>query len=65
MLDNTGAVVVKYKYSAWGTFKVLDASGVEITDTAHIGYKNPFRYRGYYFSDELGLYYLKSRCFLN
>ena len=43
MLDNTGAVVVEYKYSAWGNFKVLDASGVEITDTAHIGYKNSFR----------------------
>ena len=31
LLDNTGAVVVKYKYDAWGNCKVLNASGVEIT----------------------------------
>ena len=30
LLDNTGAVVVKYNYDAWGMCKVLNASGVEI-----------------------------------
>ena len=27
ILDNTGAVVVKYKYDAWGMCKVLNADG--------------------------------------
>ena len=53
--------MVKYVYNAWGNHKVLDADGVEITDMTHIGRLNPFRYRGYYYSEELGLYYLKSR----
>ena len=29
--------MVKYRYNAWGKRKVLDASGVEITDDSHIG----------------------------
>lgn len=61
ILDMTGSVVVKYKYNAWGEHKILDASGEEITDPNHIGHLNPHRYRGYYYSTELGLYYLKSR----
>ena len=32
----------------------LDASGAEITDTEHIGHRNPFRYRGYYYPAETG-----------
>jgi RHS repeat-associated protein len=40
---------------------VLNSAGAVITDTQHIGHKNPFRYRGYYYDTETGLYYLKSR----
>ena len=61
LLDNTGTVVVKYKYDAWGNCKVLNASGVEITDKTHIGILNPFRYRSYYFDTEISLYFLKTR----
>ena len=61
LLDNTGTVVVKYAYDAWGNCKALNANGVEITDTAHIGYLNPFRYRGYYYDTETGFYFLKTR----
>ena len=43
LLDNTGAVVVKYNYDAWGNCKVLNANGVEITDSNNIGILNPFR----------------------
>ena len=39
----------------------MDGNGQEIGDAAHIGNKNPFRYRSYYFDTETGLYYLKSR----
>ena len=28
---------------------------------ATVGQKNPFRYRGYYFDTESGMYYLQSR----
>jgi RHS repeat-associated protein len=41
--------------------KITTSSGEEITDATHIGRINPFRYRGYYYSEDLGLYYLKSR----
>ena len=61
LLDGNGDVVVKYSYDAWGKCKVLNASGVEITSTSNIGLRNPFRYRGYYFDTNTGLYYLKSR----
>ena len=53
--------MVKYVYDAWGNHKVLDAEGNEITDSYHIGRLNPYRYRGYYFDEETGLYYLQSR----
>ena len=61
LLDNTGAVVVKYKYDAWGNCKVLNADGSEITDSNHIGILNPFRYRSYYYDIGIGLYFLKTR----
>ncbi len=61
LLDNTGEVVVQYKYDAWGNHKVLDVNGNEITSTSHIGHLNPFRYRSYFYDTETGLYYLKSR----
>ena len=61
LIDNVGNVVVEYKYDAWGNHAVLDANGADINDASHIGNLNPFRYRGYYYDTETGLYYLKSR----
>ncbi len=61
LLDSNGNIVVQYKYNAWGECKVLNASGVIVTDTTHIGHINPHRYRSYYYDTETGLYYLKSR----
>ncbi|MDE7083176.1 MAG: RHS repeat-associated core domain-containing protein, partial [Clostridia bacterium] len=40
---------------------VLDADGKDITDIEHIGNLNPFRYRGYYYDVETGLYFLQTR----
>ncbi len=49
-------IVVRYSYDAWGVCTTqFDNSGV------NIGTVNPFRYRGYYFDVETGLYYLGSR----
>ncbi len=71
LLDNTGAVVVKYVYNAWGNHSVYNANGNDITykesneNTTqyknHIGNLNPYRYRGYYFDVETRLYFLKTR----
>lgn len=41
---------------------IKDGSGADVTnDTASIGYVNPIRYRGYYYDNETGFYYLQSR----
>ena len=61
LLDSSGNTVVKYRYDAWGNHAVLDANGADIADSAHIGNLNPFRYRGYYYDAETGLYYLPLR----
>ena len=56
ILDNSGALVVEYKYDAWG-------KSLSTTDTLAetLGKRNPFRYRGYVFDEETGLYYLCAR----
>ena len=56
LIDKTGKRVVSYKYDNWG--KTISTTG---TLAATIGRKNPFRYRGYYFDAESGMYYLQSR----
>ena len=62
LLDENYDVVVKYTYDTWGkVLSVTDANGTLITDTSHIGHRNPIRYRGYYYDIETGLYYLQSR----
>ena len=56
ILDTNGAVVVKYKYDAWGNCQVVsDTSG------CNLGTLNPFRYRSYYYDTETNLYFLKTR----
>ena len=56
LLDSTGTLVVEYKYDAWGM--LLSTDGM-LADT--LGKRNPFRYRGYIYDEETGLYYLRSR----
>ncbi len=56
ILDETGTLVVKYTYDAWG--KVLSVTG-SMADT--VGTINPMRYRDYYLDSETGYYYLQSR----
>ena len=56
LLDGTGNVVVSYVYDAWGA--PIGKSG-SMAET--LGTVQPFRYRGYVFDEETGLYYLRSR----
>ena len=53
--------MVQYVYDAWGNHAVLDSNGNDLTDSSHIGNRNPFRYRGYFYDVETGLYYLQTR----
>ena len=54
--------VAEYAYDAWGNCTVIDpATGNVSTSDVFIGNQNPFRYRGYYWDNDLGLYYLMSR----
>ena len=52
--DHLGLLMTKYTYDEWGNCTVNNLVGT-------IGNVNPFRYRGYYFDTESGLYYLMSR----
>jgi RHS repeat-associated protein len=54
--NSAGTVVARYTYDAWGVCTITsDTSGVSIATI------NPFRYRGYYYDTESGMYYLQSR----
>lgn len=55
--DSEGTLCISYIYDAWGNCRASYESGY-ITSVARL---NPFRYRGYYYDDDLKLYYLKSR----
>lgn len=49
IIDLSGNIAVKYAYDAWGNYAVLK-------DTNNLAEINPFRYRGYYYDTETGLY---------
>ena len=56
IMDGSGVSMVQYTYDSWG--KLISATGT-LANT--LGADNPFRYRGYYYDTETGLYYLMSR----
>ena len=56
IIDDYAERVVNYEYSAWG--ELLSVTGSK-ADT--VGVLNPFRYRGYCYDTETGLYYISSR----
>ena len=56
ILDSAGNIVVQYKYDAWG--RIISKTG-SLAST--LGTVQPFRYRGYVYDEETGLYYLRDR----
>lgn len=56
LMDSNGTRVVEYTYDSWG--KLVSTTGTLATT---LGANNPFRYRGYYYDAETGLYYLQTR----
>ena len=54
--NENGDTVARYTYDAWGKCTIHHTSlNATIADI------NPYRYRGYYFDSEIGMYYLQSR----
>ncbi|WP_105617929.1 DNRLRE domain-containing protein [Vallitalea okinawensis] len=60
LADKNGDRVVTYEYDAWGNI-LNSSSTVNTGDGIALMQANPFRYSGYQYDDESGLYYLKSR----
>ncbi len=56
LVDANGTAVVNYFYDSWG--RMLNITG---SLAASLGKDNPYRYKGCYYDDETGMYYLKSR----
>lgn len=56
--DEDGTKLISYTYDAWGNFTTTYHNDCTASDHANL---NPFRYRGYYYDSETGLYYLQSR----
>ena len=54
IVDKSGNTISEYVYDTWGNV-------IEIKGNTEIGNINPFRYRGYYYDNETGLYYIQSR----
>ena len=52
--NTSGTKVGGYAYDAWGNCTIT-------LNTNGIAAKNPIRYRGYYYDNEFGLYYLNAR----
>ena len=57
LLDRNQDLVVEYRYDPWGVV-LATICEPEYEELAQL---NPFRYRGYLYDDETGLYYLRTR----
>ena len=58
LVDANGAAVVNYIYDSWGK-TAWDITGSLAAE--HLVRDNPYRFKGYYYDEETGMYYLKSR----
>ena len=61
IIDSEGNIICSYIYDGFGNHIALNQENKVDLDLNSIGHINPFRYRGYYFDEETGLYYLNSR----
>ena len=60
IVDKDAKTVARYSYDAWGAITSA-VTYTELTEDVDIATINPFRYRGYYYDEEIELYYLQSR----
>ena len=65
LVSETGELLVTYDYDAWGkpvrTDYYEDYTDYGLAEASQFVSQNPFRYRGYVYDTETGLYYLQSR----
>ena len=59
-----GTKIGSYTYDAWGNCTVSTESGTTTIQKQIVRTLNPFRYRGYYYDYDTGLYYLQSRYYV-
>ena len=52
--DTNGTLKVRYIYDAWGNCTIASGSDMQLAIA------NPIRYRGYYYDQDTGLYYLNA-----
>ena len=57
----SGTKIGSYTYDAWGNCTISTESGTTTIQKRIVRTLNPFRYRGYYYDTDTGLYYLQSR----
>jgi RHS repeat-associated protein len=57
IIDTTGDYVVKYSYTAYGECSIT-------YDAIELASINPFRYKGYYYDAESGMYYCHARFYV-
>ena len=62
--NESGTKVYTYQYDAWGNCTVSTESGATTSQKRIVRTLNPFRYRGYYYDYDTGLYYLQSRYYV-
>ena len=59
--NEDGDKIGSYTYDAWGICTTTTESGITAVEKYIVRTYNPFRYRGYYYDTDTGLYYLQSR----
>ena len=60
--NSNNQLVAKYEYDSFGNIlSIKDSNDSIIIDNTHVAIVNPYRYRGYYYDRETGLYYIKNR----
>ncbi|MCI9145695.1 MAG: hypothetical protein HFJ97_04960 [Eubacterium sp.] len=59
--DENGSVIATYTYDEWGKLLSIETAEENNSEQLKIAEINPLRYRGYYYDNETGYYYLQSR----
>ncbi len=59
--DAQGNLIAQYAYDEWGKLLSIETAEEDNAEQLSIAEINPLRYRGYYYDNETGLYYLQSR----
>lgn len=61
IVDETGEILVRYNYNAWGAVDFVVPFGIDPSASTILATVSPFTYRGYCYDYDIGMYYLQSR----